>query len=232
MDKESNKLSGLDSGNINKESNVNPNVSPNVNPNVSSNNPSSTLTSNISSALGSNKGVLDEVYTGGATFGVLWAKIGAVIATIVGLIMLGVGIYLSVRKIDRETKIAKVVKIDGTDLPGKTCPFYQTVNKIQTYRCSVTIKIEGRDDSVDLVYTGSAPLSINSPVNVYVKNDNPNDITFDAPIPNYVGYILIGVSIFVILIAWGWVYLTTRYKFIAFASGASGAYDLISGVRP
>jgi hypothetical protein len=216
---------------LSKTSNKDSVIDSKVGSNLNSSNVESNLSSNIGYNVSSNKSILDEVYTGGATFGVFWAKVGAVIATVVGLIMLGVGIYLSVRKIDRETKTAKVIKINGLNTPDSICPIFTNVQNRITYQCTVTIKIDGRDDTIDLIYNGPLQLRPNYAINVYVKNDNPNDVTFDAPIPNYVGYILIGLAIFIPLVAWFWVYLTNRFKFIAFASGASGAYDLISGGR-
>lgn len=154
-------------------------------------------------------------------------KSWAVLGTIFGVILVIVGIFTATRKIDRTEKLAQIVKIDGDN---KNCPMISNKPNIgPMFSCIVSIKIEDRTDLLDVKYTGNESLFVGRKIPVYVKNDNSNDVVFEQPTPKFVGYVMIGGGILITLIAWVWVWLAGKYKFIAFATGARGALDIVGG---
>lgn len=172
-------------------------------------------------------GLGDEIYSGAASFGVFWALLGAIMATIIGTLLIGFGIYLMVHKTNRKTVSAKVVYING--IPDGTCQ--KTQDNPPQYNCAVTVKYDGWKDPIQISYTGPDSYYVGETIDIYVDNNNPGDATLDKPVPKWMGLIIIAVALIMIGGAWFWYWASRRWKFIAAAEGASGAISLISGGR-
>lgn len=168
-----------------------------------------------------------EIYSGAASFGIAWALIGAIFATIFGVILFAVGIYFVVHKSDRTAFPATVLYINGPG--GPVCQKTQD-NPIQ-YSCTITIKYSGWANPIDINYTGSQVYYVGEKITVYAKKGNPSDVTLNKPIPNWVGWLMMAGALLMIGISWFWYWASRKWKFVAAAEGVGGALNIISGGR-
>lgn len=175
----------------------------------------------------SKQSVGSEIYSGAASFGVAWALIGAIFATIISIILFGVGIYFLTRKIDRDSYSATVLYINGPGGP----PCQKTQDNPVQYSCTVTIKYDGYPSPIDINYTGNQVYYVGQKITIYVKKGNPTDITLDKPTPKWFGWFMIAGAICLLLISWFWYWASRKWKFIAAAEGVGGAVNIISGGR-
>lgn len=172
-------------------------------------------------------GVGEEIYSGAASFGVFWALLGAVMATIVGIILIIAGIYILASKSDRNSASATVVAINGQT--NGSCQKTQD-NPVQ-YQCTVSVKYDGWKDPIDINYSGNNSYYVGEKLTIYVKKNDPSDATLNPPVPKWFGIIAIVVGLIIPAVAWFWYWASRRWKFIAAAEGASGAFKIISGGR-
>ena len=169
----------------------------------------------------------NEIYSGAASFGTIWALLGAISSTVIGIIMIVVGIYLLVHKNDRDSFPATILYINGPG--GHPCQKVQD-NPIQ-YACTITVKYSGSPTPVDINYIGGQVYYIGEQVTIYVKKGNPRDVTFSKGIPNWIGWILIAVAIFIMAASWFWYWASRKWKFVAAAEGVGGIIGIASGGR-
>jgi hypothetical protein len=181
----------------------------------------------MSTSSSDKPGLGSEIYSGAASFGTVWALIGAIFATVIGTIAIGFGIYLLVRKDNRNAFPATVLYINGPGGP----PCQKTQDKPVQYSCKVTIKYSGWADPIDINYTGSEIYYVGEQITIYVKKGDPTDVTLSKSIPNWVGWVCIAGAILVIAFSWFWYWAARRWKFVAAAEGVGGALNIVSGGR-
>ena len=152
-----------------------------------------------------------EIYSDVAGFGRIWSLIVAIIATLIGIVMIVFGFVILFKKTPPKKKVIG------------------TVVSVNPPTITVSYNIGNGKFQKTLSYSG-APFNIGQQINIYYDPNNPNDSALNPPIPRYVGAILIIIGILVSGFAWLWVYLARKYKAVAAAEAISGGISLIRSI--
>ena len=168
-----------------------------------------------------------EIYSGAASFGTVWALIGAVFATIIGTAMIGFGIYILIHKSTREAFPATVMYINGPNGP----PCQKTQDNPVQYSCTVTVKYSNWPKPIDINYTGNELYYVGEQITIYAKKGDPNDVTLSKGTPPSTGWMLIILAVIIIIGSWFWYWAARRWKFVAAAQGVGGVLNIVSGGR-
>lgn len=163
-------------------------------------------------------GVGQEVYSGAASFGLFLAKIGLVVGTIVGLLLVGFGIRFWTGP-DPYSAVTRAEVVDAQCGP--------TDNKSQSVQCWLKLKytVAGKAYETQLSRSDRfyAPGYF---LDIRYRPDNPSDVQ-DGMARTTTGKWMVGIGIFLILAAWINWWIKQRYKFAAAAGGVGAAYDMI-----
>jgi len=145
-----------------------------------------------------------DVYGGVATVGRIGTLIGAIIATLFSIGFLIGGIYI----------VARTAKTYQGTISTANC----TATPFDTWDCNITIAYNSQ--------------GISKTENKIIMDSNKKYVGQKYPvksgvdIPKFIGWILIGVASFMILVSWLWYGLTMRYKPLAVVVGAR---DVLGG---
>jgi hypothetical protein len=166
------------------------------------------------------KGLADEIYDDASAFGRVWAFISAIFATIIGIVLIIAGIHIIRSKKDRHVVKATITMINGK--PDGRCDT-KTISG-DNYNCGVDFKYveQGKEYVKNVYYTGDKQYYGGEPIDVYVKDDNPEDAVLEAPISHNVGWLLIVLSIIIVAGSWFWYWASTKWKVVGVASGVKG----------
>lgn len=167
------------------------------------------------------KGLGDEIYSGAASFGVLYSLIGAIAGTIIGIIMIGVAIYMLTRKVEYNI-------VEGTILTVACRPVQ---NNDQTCNINIVYKYKDKDENKFINYTGKTMYSANQKVSLYINTEDSNDISLNGPAPKWVGILVGVIGLFIILSGWFWYWASKNYKFVGAAAGVGGFINIINPQR-
>ena len=162
-------------------------------------------------------GTLDNIYSGTAGFGKLYALWGAIIGTIVCIVL----IILSI--VSFKHKITLTAKSSGTVMTDARC---KNDNNIVT--CTFDVTLNSTGDTVTIKTNTEVNYKSGDKINTIYYN--PNDTSKAALKPDnktMQGIILLVIGVFGIIISWTIVWLTNHFKPFAAAEGASGMYNLL-----
>lgn len=169
----------------------------------------------------SDSSVGEEIYSGAASFGRVWTLIGAIFATLMGIVLVGIGIYTLTRKIVNKDKVQATVLRD-TDCKSDTTNC--VLNVSYTYK--------GKNyQSVFIKFSGLVQYISGQTVDIYINPEDISDITLNEPLPKSAGYVFIGIGILITLIAWIWYWLASKFKFVGAAAGIGGVLNIATGGR-
>jgi len=165
------------------------------------------------------KSLSDKVYSSTASFGRLWAVIREVIVTIVGIIMVIVGIYIIKHRSD-------MISINGSVTEKSSC-LTKTTNNGETYRiCKTKIEYEINSKKYTKeISTGTSEFEKEDNITIWYSPVEPDKPEYD-PTPTWAGWMIIIIAILIIIGSWFWVWLTRKYEIVAAAKGASGIYSM------
>ena len=168
-----------------------------------------------------------EIYSDAASFGKLRAIISVVIGTLLGLGLIIGGIVLLARK----TKRTKNVNGVSTDNKVPPCTSVSKDNNI-TYQCnfSLSYTINGTEYTKQFNTNESKNYSGKKQMKLYYDPENVNDISITQDNYRTIGGVLLGCGFLIIIIVWVSLWATNKYKFIAAASGTSGAIQMFKNV--
>ena len=156
------------------------------------------------SADGDNVG--NKIYSGAASFGVVWSFIGAIICSIFAVLMIIAGIYMLFVKMEKIE--AKVADVNGNkitvDFNYKGSTYQKTIN---SNKKSYTV-----GDNIDVC--------------INEKDKNLDNVTTDCN-PKITGVALIIGAIIIGGFGWFWYWAARRWKFLAAAQGVSGVVRLL-----
>lgn len=162
----------------------------------------------------------NEIYSGVASFGRIWALVGAISATVIGLLFFAIGVY-TLRKEEPEIVEGTIVSINDTE---NSCS--QIKQNPPTFSCSIIISSSSFGTPKLINYSGDRPYSVGEKVSVYIYK---NEITLNKPVPRWVGWLCVGISLLVIIGSWTWYWITKNYKVAAATQGAGGILSILSG---
>jgi maltodextrin utilization protein YvdJ len=165
------------------------------------------------------KSVGDEIYSGAASFGRIYAWISAVIGTLIAICMCIFGVYIIQHKRHLKTVDGEVTK---TSYDCST----QTQDKSTTKTCKfdVTYRVDGTDYK-DTFFSTNTP-SLEEKITIWYDPNHPEKGEIN-PISKTIGIVLIVLSIVVIIGVWVSVWLTKRYKFAAAGMGTAAVVGMI-----
>lgn len=163
-------------------------------------------------------GTLNNIYSGTADFGKLYALWGAIIGTIICIVLIIMSIIAFRHKITLTSKasgtVTKATNCTKGNNNDETCSFNAILDSIGV---TVTIKTNKKVD-----------YKIGDKINTIYYN--PNDTSKAALKPDNEttqGIILLVIGIFGIIISWTTVWLTNHFKAFAAVEGASGMYNIL-----
>jgi anionic cell wall polymer biosynthesis LytR-Cps2A-Psr (LCP) family protein len=167
-------------------------------------------------------GVGEDVYDGAATFGRFMAWIGLIICAIIAIILIIVGVYLLTHpgKYTAKTK-GIVTKSD--------CRAFTERNGSHNMSCDVTAEyeVEGTQLETRVLLTGeSNETRPGQAMELVYDPRNPQDAKKKLLSRATIGWILIGIAIFIVVAAAVHLYLVKRFKFAAAASGVGQGINM------
>jgi len=165
------------------------------------------------------KSLGSEIYSDAASFGRVYAIIGAVVASLFALMCILGGIYIIYHK-------SHLKSVTGIVTSDSLC----TRLDENSTSCSVnyTYTLKGKN------YSGTSTSSTNykkgDKIKIWYDPNHPG-VHSEIDIPSKtIGVVAIIMGIIIAIAAWVSVYLTRKYKFAAAASGVSGGIDIIKHV--
>ncbi len=176
-----------------------------------------------------NPGLVDDVYSGAASYGIFRALLSAIGGTVIGILLICLGVYIV--KLPDKTSIQGIItQVNGATGPSATCS-YSVVNKSISYSCQYSVEYiyQGQKYTQHLSYNGPTPYSIGQPITIYVTTDNPQDASFSQSAPSGIGWALIVFGSFVIGGGWFMYWASKKWKIVAAAQGAQGIASMFSG---
>lgn len=171
-------------------------------------------------------GLGDDIYQGTASFGVFYALISAIIGSVVGIVMIAIGLWLLLRKKRNEsiTK-GKIIGIDRSST-GRC----DKVGGSDNYSCELQISFDYSGESYEkfFQYTGNFMYKIGQVINVYVIDGNPDNIDIQSE-PRWIGWVLLSFGIIFAVAGWFWYWASRKWKIVAAAEGAGGIVGIVTG---
>jgi hypothetical protein len=159
--------------------------------------------------------VASSIYSGAAEYGRAVSWIGAFLGTMIALVFIGLGVFLATRSQN------KLLKITATIQPNSQCTFNSSN---QNYACTLNLAyvVNGTSYTNQWVTTTSVNYQPGTTIPITVSAVNPQLITSPSPI-RWIGWVLIGIGIFVLIISWVGVWTASHSKFYAASTGISSA---------
>ena len=169
----------------------------------------------------------EKIYSGTATVGRLTAVVGAVMGTLVGLVLITVGIVMIVHHTKLTSEVLGTVKN-----PNCSSAFIND-NKV-AYNCTfeVAYTVEEKPYTKEITLDDSPRVySAGDSVTVYYDPKDPSNASTNSDNTKVPGIIFLVIGIIVPIGAWLWWYFAHRYKAVAAAGGVAAGLDLLSGGR-
>lgn len=159
-------------------------------------------------------GILDNVYSATSDFGKINAIISAFIVTIIGIFMIIVGIIFIKNKSILTSNSTGIIKLNS-----------DCVQNTNTWTCNMDVSF--KDTKGDL-YTINNLQSYDENkyinggnITIYYDPNNPNNAKLQTDNKHIIGYFLVSIAIFIIIISWITVWLSQKYKIFAAAEGVN-----------
>lgn len=169
-----------------------------------------------------------SLYDDTASFGRFWALLGAIIATVIGLILIVGGIVALTRHVTPKEKLTgTIAAINSNSQAGFTCPL-----NAGTFTCTLRIAFQynGQPITVDYNYSGTSLYSVGQNVDVYIDANNPLHISLDPPMPGWAGWVMIIFGVAIAALGWFGYWMARRWKIAAAAQGVGGISNIIRTV--
>jgi hypothetical protein len=175
---------------------------------------------------------INTIYTGASDFGQWTALLSAFLATLIGLLAIGVGIYLLVEDSLRTQKVQGTV--ESVTCSGTTSS--TTSSSTSSGSCLIDVRyvVQRKTFTRKFAVDNPTTLQKGSTVTLFVDPKDPQDnVVLDIGNANnnaasIAGGVLIGVGLLILIVGWIVYYLTRRYKFFAAAEGVGEAANIIS----
>ena len=169
-----------------------------------------------------------DAYDASAKFGRFWAGLSAIIGTVLGVIFIGFGIYLLLKKNNRQQITATITAINGVSSGNPSCG--DTGDGKFSCRVSLHYVYNNVPHDVSTSYTGSVKYYLGQQIQITVDPKQPNVVDIDQS-PKWGGFAFVGVGVFVILIVWAVYWLTGKSKVFAAAEGTGAFLNIATGGR-
>lgn len=207
--------------------------------NTSSDAPSSTPSSAPSSSAPSSSAPAskqesgaDLAYTGLATYGLFRYFIGAIVTTIIGIILIIAG-YMQLHTVSTISENATITSINNSPT-GFCMPVVVTQpnnNTSVNYTCTLALNFthSGKTYNTSVSYRGPANHTIGQVIPVYFT-DNPNNVSLTGNTPA-AGWIMIVIGIGITGVSWALYWSARKWKPVAALGGGQSLMSDFSGSR-
>jgi hypothetical protein len=168
------------------------------------------------------KSLGDQIYEGAGTFGHIEAWIGAIFASIIGIVFIIIGIV----SVSHKTSLTN--KVQGKITTATCGSPYQSDNQ-QLYNCSLSIEYNVDNKKYTITTTTNDNLQHyqGENINVYYNPSNPEKGAIQSDNSKMMGIIFIVAGIIIPAFAWLWLWITYKSKFAAAVGGAAGAFNMM-----
>ena len=167
-------------------------------------------------------GIGDDLYDGAASFGRFMATVWLVIGTLIGLVLLGISLYLLLtppKYSEEATAKVKEVKCDRVPSGDSRGMLNDCIMKIE-------YTVDDKPIVKDYNSKGSKYYTTGDNIKIRYNPDNPEDFT-TAISRKTVGWILLGIGAFIMILSWVSWWIVNQFKFAAAATGVGSAYDMV-----
>ena len=182
------------------------------------------------------KEIATNVYDGVAEYGKIITIIGAIFATVIGLVVFGIGIYLiSKKSVLTKTAVGKIVTINNDNkcafIPGDYNRDTQKTGS-SSWDCAITVSFEAADGKS---YTHSettrsqSMYHVGDTITVHYNPSKPSSSSLSSDDLRLCGAAMVGGALIVVTIAWLYVWFTRVNKVAAAVSGASSIASIFRG---
>ena len=171
----------------------------------------------------------EKIYSGTATVGRVMSVVGVVFGTVIGLIMIVVGIFMIVHHTKLTSQTQGTIEKGQNDL----CTPYAK-NNTTVWDCNFTVdyNVGGTAYKQNIILNDSSrSYHPGESIKIYYDPNNPDDSSNTSDETKIPGIILLVVGIVIPLGAWLWWYFARKYKAVAAAGGVAAGLDLLSGGR-
>lgn len=139
--------------------------------------------------------------------------IGAICATLIGMCICSVGIYLFTRK--TATTQATVKDVSCTVVEGKTT-------------CNVTINYLVEGNSYTTTTTSPSSYSIGTVFTIIYDTANPQSVTLPNGVSNSVaGMGSMACAVCIVIMGWSWWYITNKYESVAVVQAVGDTLSIL-----
>jgi hypothetical protein len=169
-----------------------------------------------------NKSLGSEIYDGAGTFGHIEAWIGAIISTLIGIVLIVIGVIA----LNHKTKLT--ANTQGK-IKDATCGDPYNDGNQQKYKCTVnvTYTVDNKEYNIIKNTDDDSKYFTGQMVTVYYNPSSPDKGELTSDNSKTLGIVFIIVGIVIPLFAWLWLWITYKSKFAAAAGGVAGAVNLI-----
>jgi len=164
----------------------------------------------------------NEIYSGAADFGKIYAIISAIIGTLISIGMIIFGIYIIQHK-------NHLVSVDGQVTTASYDCSIPTTNQNTYTTCKFDVMYQVSNQSYTKTFSSVETFSVGDKVTVWYDPNHPEQGEYNPPSKN-IGWALIGFGVLIIIGSWFWVWMTRRYKFAAAAGGTAAAINMIRAI--
>ena len=163
----------------------------------------------------------EQIYSGTASFGRIWAVVSAIFGTIISIGLLIIGIYIIRHRSHLRSVPGHVTKDSRCNTD------YSRDHKVTTCKTPISYEVDGvkYNPTVD---SGSSEYTNGADVTVWYSPGSPDRPELN-PASKLVGWALIAFSLLVCIGVWVWVVVTRKSKFAAAAGGATELVSMVTG---
>jgi hypothetical protein len=168
----------------------------------------------------------NNIYNNLCELGEFRTKLGLVFGIIIGIVLVIIGIYMILHDDSDD-----YIYIDGVVVQPNCSKSGTQTNKgstIDTYACNMIIsyEIDKNKHSEQIYVAGNNNYIAGQPIKLMVKKSDHTKVSIAETSSTIIGYVLIGIAIFINSLIFLQYYLTNRYKVYAASQGASTIMDM------
>ena len=180
----------------------------------------------MSSSERSTTSLGSELYDGISSFGSFYARLGLGVGSVIGVVLLLMGIYFILFNSD-----SQYANVDGVVLQSQ-CKAELGMNNrphLLTYNCNVLVgyEIGGVKYTNPIYVNGSTRYVENQPILLSVSKLNPNEVKLRGMPESTVGSILFGVALLLMGLCYFNFYMSNRFKPYAAAQGLGTLWKVV-----
>lgn len=178
---------------------------------------------------GNQSSVGNKIYEGAAEYGKIRALISSLVVTFIAIIGIVIGLYLIFKKESYDATIAGTV----TKSVCKPVVIRTSQNKpANANDCDINVSyvVSGKTYEKSFVSQQSSIISVGSSMDIDYESANPINARIHEFNKKYIGFIIITIVTFILVISWVSYYLTSKSTAYAAATGSVGLVSDVTSI--